>query len=154
MTNKTLVANELEIVRNRHRGILRPRQVLAYARDKKTALHKVFEWDNSKAAEEYRLEQARRLIRCTVTVINDDKAPIHAYVSLMPDRRGGDSYRSLVEVMTDVGLREQLLAQALCEAESWRKRYERLAELSPIMRAIDKVQKGNGITTKRQKRRK
>jgi hypothetical protein len=130
------VAQELELVRKRHGGILRPADVVAFARDPQTALHAEFEWDDSKAAEQYRLEQARQIIRCAVHVVDEDSPPVRAYVSLQNDRTAGNSYRSLHDVLNEPRLREQLLAQALREAESWRLRYERLAELKPICRAI------------------
>ena len=52
-------------------GTLTPNRVLEAAKDKRTALHKYFEWDDKKAGHAYRLEQARQLIRsveCEVTV--------------------------------------------------------------------------------------
>jgi len=135
------VTQELEIIRKQHHGILRPADVVAFARDPQTALHAEFEWDDSKAAVQYRLEQARQIIRCAVRVVSEDSPPIRAYVSLQNDRRAGDSYRNLLDVMSEPGLRRQLLAQAMREAESWRVRYERLTELKPIVRAIAKVQR-------------
>lgn len=135
------VARELEAIRKRHRGILRPGDVVEYARDQKTALHELFEWDDGKAAEEYRLEQARQVIRCTVHLIEDEQPPVRAYVSLQDDRKAGNSYRSIEEVLASPKLREALLSQALREANSWQKRYERLNELKPVFRAIQKAEK-------------
>ncbi len=145
------VAQELEIIRKRHRGILRPAEVVAFARDPQTALHAEFEWDDSQAAAEYRLEQARRIIRCIVRVVNEDSAAVRVYASLQKDRRAGDSYRSIHDILNDADLREQLLAQALREAEGWRLRYERLAELKPIVRAISKVQRDRRGAAQRSK---
>jgi hypothetical protein len=135
------VAQELEIIRNRHGGILRPADVVVFARDPQTALHAEFEWDDSKAADQYRLEQARLIIRCTVRIVSEDSPPIRAYVSLQTDRRAGDSYRALEDALSDPELRKQLLAQALREADSWRLRYERLVELQPICRAIVRAER-------------
>lgn len=44
---------------------LTPKGVLESARKKSSPLHKYFEWEDSKAAEKYRLEQAYRLISMT-----------------------------------------------------------------------------------------
>lgn len=49
------------------RGSLTPSHVLARARDPQSALHQHFEWDDSTAAERYRMHQADRLI-CKVRV--------------------------------------------------------------------------------------
>jgi len=139
------VIQELESIRKRHDGFLRPADVVAFARNPKTSLHERFEWDDGKAAEKYRLEQARHLIRFTVRVISDDAPPIPFYVSLKDDRDNGDSYRALADVMDDPSLRTKLLGQALREAEAWRVRYERLAELRPIAQAIKRVKKSQRV---------
>lgn len=135
------VSRELEIIRKQNHGILRPVDVVSFARDPQTALHAEFEWDDDKAAEQYRLEQARQIIRCAVRVIGDGRPPIRAYVSLLSDRQAGDSYRDVFDVMSTPSLRDQLLAQALREAESWRLRYEHLVELQSVCREIAKAQK-------------
>lgn len=136
-----LVADELEQIRRRHRGIIRPEDVVAFASDPTTALHARFCWDDTKAAELYRIEQARRVIRCVVTVVDEGRPPVRAYVSLRQDRADGDSYREIRDVLSVPDLRKMLLAQALREAEAWRQRYERLADLAPIVRAIERVRR-------------
>lgn len=138
------VMSELEVVRRRNGGILRPADVVEYARDPDTALHAQFEWDDGKAAEQYRLEQARRVIRCVVRVVGDDAAPMRMYVSLVDDRQAGDSYRTLDDVAADEELRQRLVSQALREADSWRVRYERFTELEPVVRAIKRAQRRQG----------
>ena len=47
---------------------LSPSAVLEAARNKTSALHDRFEWDDKKAGHQYRLGQARSLIRCTPIV--------------------------------------------------------------------------------------
>ena len=149
------VSVELETIRKRSGGILRPADVVAFASDPKTALHARFEWDDTKAAHLYRLEQARAIIRCSVKVMHDDNPPIRAYVSLVDDRQNGESYRGIGDVMADAGLRETLLSQALREAQSWRQRYEHLRELAPIFDAIDRAtEKPRAKRPRRQRGRK
>lgn len=53
---------ELKALEDR-RGRLTAEQVVEAARPDGSALHGCFEWDDSKAAESYRIEQARELIR-------------------------------------------------------------------------------------------
>jgi len=55
------------------RGRLSPADVVETARDPASPLHHCFDWDDSTAAESWRLEQARRLIRSVrVVVIHED----------------------------------------------------------------------------------
>lgn len=140
---RELIRAELEQICQSHGGVLRPEDVVAFARNKRTALHSEFEWDDEKASTEYRLWQARTVIRVAVTVLpspHADQEPVRAYVSVASDRvRPGGGYRPLADVMINDEMRAELVAEALGEVKRWRRKYERLRELVPIFRAIDKV---------------
>jgi hypothetical protein len=142
--HRQLVNEELEQIRRANGGLLRPEDVVKFARNKRTALHGEFEWDDAKASAEYRLEQARKVIRVAVELLpspHADQEPIRAYVSVASDRvQPGGGYRSITDVMTDDDLRAELVNDALGEVKRWRRKYERLRELVPIFRAIDKVE--------------
>ena len=77
---------ELDTLYKKYR-LLRPCDVVNFAKNTKTALHKHFEWSNSKAAKEYRLHQARQLITVYVIVVDENQKPIQAYVSLKSENR-------------------------------------------------------------------
>lgn len=121
-------------------GVLTPRIVLDSARSPQSALHTLFEWDDSIAAEKHRLEQARTIIR-TVTVIisTPDMEPrtVRAYVS--PTH--GKGYHGIATVLSREELRLQLLAQAVREMEAFRRKYETIQELSDVLSAMEKVLK-------------
>jgi hypothetical protein len=138
------INEELEQIRRANGGLLRPEEVVKFARNKRTALHQEFEWDDAKASAEYRLEQARKVIRVAVELLpspHSDQDPIRAYVSVVSDRvQPGGGYRAIGDVMTDDDLRTELVNEALGEVKRWRRKYERLRELVPIFRAIDKVE--------------
>jgi hypothetical protein len=138
------INEELEQIRRANGGLLRPEDVVKFARNKRTALHEEFEWDDAKASAEYRLEQARKVIRVAVELLpspHADQEPIRAYVSVVSDRvQPGGGYRAIGDVMTDDDLRTELVNEALGEVKRWRRKYERLRELVPIFRAIDKVE--------------
>ena len=63
-------ADELARI-NRQYGALTAVAVVDESRDEDAVLHLAFEWDDEKAGEWYRHDQARRLIRSLV-VVNDD----------------------------------------------------------------------------------
>lgn len=132
---------ELETIRSKAGGVLKPEAVVAFARNPKTALHSWFTWDDSQAAVEYRLWQARQVIRVCVTVTEGpDESPIRTYVSLYDDR-GEDGYRLLTDVLSDEEMREKLLQQALAEFKTWQTKYQQLRKLAPIFTAGHKVAK-------------
>lgn len=133
---------ELELVRNNNAGLLRAEDVVEFAKNENTALHSQFEWADTKAAHQYRLAQARRVIRLAITIVRtpDANRVVSLYVSLTPDRVvAGGGYRPLIDVLTQREKREQLLRQALGEFERVRKKYDTLLELAPIFSAIDVV---------------
>lgn len=142
--HRNAVQVELEAIRRRNGGILKAEDVVEFARVDTTALHSEFEWDDSKASAAYRLVQARKVIRVTVQMLPSPHAtdePIRAYVSVLSDRvLPGGGYRSFSEVMSDDDFREELINDALGEVKRWRRKYDRLRELSPIFRAIDRVE--------------
>ena len=132
------VIQELETIAKRNGGAISPEKVVKFARNKKTALHGRFTWDDTEAAEAYRLWQARTIIRVHVTVINGDKKPVRAFVSLRQDR-GTVGYRRIVDVLATPDLRAIMLEEAKAEMQVFAAKYRTLSELSPVIRAIDKV---------------
>lgn len=132
------VKEELELIADQNGGTITPEKVVAFAKRKKTALHAKFTWDDSKAAQQYRLEEARRVIRVHVTVINGADKPVRAYVSLKQDR-GEIGYRRTVDVIAEPDLRAMMLEEAKAEMQVFADKYRSLSELSPVIDAIDTV---------------
>ncbi len=139
--NARVAGQELERIRTARNGRLTADDVLKEAKSKSSPLHGAFEWDNSKAAQQFRLQQAQYLIRSIEVVVAQSKkkpaSNVRAFVSV---RRDNDrSYTSIGHAMSDAELRQQVVAQALKELEEWRSRYEKLSEFSKIFAAIDKT---------------
>jgi hypothetical protein len=138
------IAQELEIIAAEHDGLLRAGDVVEYARDPRTMLHGQFTWDDTVAAEAYRLWQARSIIIANVTVKRTDVQPVRAWVSLQDDRaQPGGGYRSLDAVMSHQEMRQQLLRQALADGRRWMSKYRALKELEPVFAALDNVTHNN-----------
>lgn len=131
------IIEELEQIRSEHGGILYPTDVVEYAQDPGTELHRRFEWDDTKAAHQHRLWQARHIINVHVTVLKKDDIRIDTYVSLRADRNdsGERGYRSVIEVMSSDDLRATLLEEALLDFERWEEKYKSLQELAGIFAA-------------------
>lgn len=133
-----VAGEELERIRTRNNGRLSQDAVIVEARDKASPLHPAFEWNDKKAAHQYRLTQAGYVIRMlSVTYVEEDKKtePVRAFVNVS---RGEDrSYTSIAHAMSDDELREQVLAKALKELQDWQDRYAELAEFANIFSAIE-----------------
>lgn len=101
-------------IQNANGGVLLPEKVVDAARNPKSPLHDQFTWDDTKAAEEYRLWQARQLVarvRLEIVVNKDNKVimvPVREHHHFSSD---GAGYRSIKQVIRDEDLRNELLQQ-------------------------------------------
>ncbi|MFQ3666657.1 MAG: hypothetical protein SNJ79_11630 [Sphingomonadaceae bacterium] len=119
-------------------GALNPEAVVVAAADPSSPLHDLFEWDDTAAAHQHRLNQARNLIRVAVRVIPQvNKGPVRAYVSIGTLRgTPTGSYLSTVRVLDDEDLRLQALDDALATMKGLHRRYGYLPELAPVWDAL------------------
>ena len=133
--NDPTVEQELRRIFDEH-GILRPIDVVAEAANAASPLHEFFQWDETTAAQEDRLEQARQLIRVQVRFEPRTNQHHTVYVSLPSDRTEDDGgYRTAVMVMNNDMQRAELLAAALRDLEHFRWKYHELVELSQVFAA-------------------
>jgi len=107
------IGKTLESLRD-SKGHLRPKTIVDEARDHRSELHKHFEWSNTRAAESYRLQQARDLVNhiVEVRIINKKKVDTRAFVSVT-DKECGKVYVTFEQGVTDQDYRRQLLSKAL-----------------------------------------
>lgn len=123
-----------------NKGELTPPAVVDAARDKKSALHRHFEWSDQVAAEKYRLDQARSLIR-SIHVEDDDAEDGHLQAYISVNDKGGVSYRSLGDIKNSADLQAKVLVQAEKDLEAWTKRYRSLADVCQIIRQAQELVK-------------
>jgi hypothetical protein len=130
------VRDELERIYNAD-GTLTPRAVVDDARPDDATLHPCFEWDDSIAGEQYRLDQARHLIRSvkvTVAPARKTKAlTVRAFHNVAaPDepRR----YVPLRVLMDDPDTADTVLARARDEWRHLRRKYSDLEGFLEMVR--------------------
>lgn len=134
------VGMHLEMLREKFKGELTPNDVVDDARNHNSPLHSFFEWDDTEAAQQWRLQQARGLIRAVVAIIVDDKEParrIQAFVHV--PENGAPHYRATDHAMSQERTRGMILQQAWKEFRAWQKRYEHLEELADFFKATTEV---------------
>ncbi len=139
---ESAIAVELQRLAHEHGGVLQPRVVVDAARSPESPLHKSFEWDDTEAAEQWRLQQARKLINVVVRYeqVGAKSISCRVFVSLTPDRKeGGDGYRLSATVMSDSDQRRQLLADARADMLRFKEKYRALNELAEVFDAIDRA---------------
>jgi hypothetical protein len=141
MNDRTAILAELEALK-RQDGLIVPADVVEYARDKTTALHGCFTWNNGKAAHEYRLLQARQLLRVYVRMEETKGGTVRAFVSLTTDRVQKDGgYRTMVEVLDNKQMREQMLHDAFVQLDNLQKKYHALQELAGVWQEVSKAKR-------------
>lgn len=146
------VKAELNTLQQSNKGLLDPVKVVAFARNKATALHKCFTWDNTKAAQEYRIWEARQLIRVHVVMLPQaPQTPVRAWVSMRGDR-GKGGYRRIEDVMNDASLRASMLEQAAADMELFQQKYGVLDELGDIFAAMEQTRRKIGGNGKRRRK--
>lgn len=122
---------------------LKPKAMVRAAEAPTSPLHRFFTWDDAKAAEQYRLEQARDLIQSFTTYSEEVDSEVRVLTSLDIDRDGGVGYRWTTEVLERPNLREQYLQTALDELDRVRVRYEHVEQLYKIWADIKKAKKAH-----------
>ena len=138
---RTKELRELERIRKRNGGILRPMDVVEAASNQKNVLHRRFEWDDTIAAHQHRLWQARHMIVCYVhTTDQMPSQSIQCYISLREDRaQSAGGYRTMVDVMSDDTMRAALLRDALHDLSQFKQKYGMLRELAAVFAAAAEV---------------
>lgn len=132
----------LEDIAARNGGKVTPMQVVDEARNPESVLHDSFEWDDSVAAEQFRLIQAQKLIReFTVTIVsNGEEIEVPAFIGVSSDRCGrsaNNPYRRAEDVAKAPDLLEIAEKDALGQLVALRKRHGHLRSLGDVWASID-----------------
>lgn len=117
-------------------GTLTPALVVDAARDPKHPLHSRLEWDDSAAAEKYRLDQAAALIRSVrITYADNPTGPkdLRAFTAI----KGRDSHKADY-VPTEVAManpftRQLVLRQMERDWRTFKRRYEHMTEFADLI---------------------
>ncbi len=134
--NPQEVGGELERLRA-EKGALTPAVVVEEAeQNPDSPLRGAFEWENTKAAHQYRLMQARRLI-VSVRVINSPvQTNVPAFVSVRSPQ--GRSYVPTVEAMDDEQLKFRVLTEVRQFIEGMERRYSHFQEVADLLAGMKK----------------
>jgi hypothetical protein len=129
-----VIGGELDKIAAAHDGRLQAADVVEAANPAGHPLHRHFEWRNNVAAQMWRQEQARSLIRSIEVVMDDnggEERTAPAYVSVVDS---GRSYRAIREVLTSSKLQLSMLVQAERDLRNWQNRYRELTDICEVVR--------------------
>ena len=127
------------------KGMFKPEEVVTDATDEDSPLHPFFEWDDTEAARQHRISQARRMVASVQIVIKGphEKERTRAVqsIDIKIEDKMQRRYIPMAVVVNSPEMADQVVDRALCELRGWKKRYEQYAELfTPVLQAIDSVE--------------
>lgn len=111
-----------------------PSQIVEKARDANTELHKCFTWDDKKAAEQWRLQQARSVVGCLIIHRGEqhkNKPEIHYFC-----KNDSGGYKPATYIFTHANEHEKLLQAAYAELAAFKRKYSNLQELDWILEQL------------------
>ncbi len=98
--NANKAQKELARIEKKHEG-LTPAVVVQESTSAKAILHKIFEWDDTKAGSQYRLQQARSVINNIEIIIISDDSKTHSVdvYEITQSKTSGSKYKH-IETLT------------------------------------------------------
>lgn len=153
------VLNRIE----KEEGKVTKESFLDYSRNENSETHEMFEWNDSVAAEKYRLRQAGKIIsQLEVTIVHEDIHPreieaeievndepikISAFVNIAPKApTAGATYYNVKRAMSDTDTRKQVLRNALFELQAFERKYKNFTEFAELFEVIERVTNEQIIT--------
>ncbi len=119
-------------------GVARPEDLLSAARDPEHPAHKFFDWNDASAAEAYRVDQARYLMRSYTVVLQRSETKQEVRGLQYVDSKGG--YVPSSVVFDDTDMTQEVVERAKREATSWYHRHQQLRSLADLAGVFDAIE--------------
>lgn len=129
-----VVGSVVEEIESEH-GEVTKEFLLEKSRPEESVTHGLFEWDDSKAAEKYRLEQSKRIInnlRVVYETKEEEKVAVKAFVNVS-EVTHKSRYRNVGSVLQEDDSREIYLKRIRNELEAFIERNRHIEELADIL---------------------
>ena len=138
-------AGELIERLEKENGEVTKESFLNASRPEDSPTHNCFEWDDTKAAEKFRLHQSLNVINAVqVIVVSEEKdnkeKRVPAFVKVTTQTaKEQASYNSISIALSDKIKREIVLKNAVKELKSFKQKYSQRKELAKVFEEIDKL---------------
>lgn len=114
-----------------------PQEILEKGRDPETELHKCFEWDDTVAAEKYRIQQARQIVCCLVIRESEEPKSDKPEIRMFYKTSNDEGYKPTSIIMQNKDEYKKLLERAFAELTAFKNKYHSLSELDGVFEQID-----------------
>lgn len=138
-TSAQAVGEHLENLEQKH-GAITKQLFLDSARPEESPMHGLFEWDDQRAAEKWRLQQANIIInslRIDVVSENNETVKLNAFVNTEKRGNGKASFINIQKAMSAEDTRTHVLQDALRDLEWIRRKYDKFQWFSQVAQSID-----------------
>lgn len=119
----------------------KPSDIVEAARDRKSPIHKLFNWDNDDAAELYRQQQARHFVGALQIVRVEFSKGQHissrAFFHVRTEARGG--YMGQDRILGDADLTKQVLEDARKELENYLRKFGAVMALGTLVPRLQAI---------------
>lgn len=117
------------------------KELLDDSRAENAPLHCCFTWDDTVAAEKWRIEEAHKIIRSIeVEIIREDKPSTNTrlFVNVQPvaPKKQGE-FVAFEVALGNKNYRQQVLHNALIELRAFQRKYSTYSELASVFKSID-----------------
>ena len=117
---------------------LNAQNLVNVSRSEDAPMHKAFEWNDAKAGEEWRKQQARTYINHLEIVIDEDNKDLpitRAFVQYKKD----ENYENIVTVLSDPAKSNSFFEMGMKMLKDFKKRYGEVKEFAKVIAEIDKL---------------
>lgn len=147
LRKKDVVERELSALYEKN-GKLTAEIVIQEAKQKTHPLHEFFTWDNKEAAINFRLEEARMMIRTVKITINTGvtNVTVRKYVNIRTTETDQvnpygkkSEYTEIKDVLNDEEKKQMMFVQAVSELNAFRNKYHSLQIFERLFAEIDNI---------------
>ena len=112
-----------------------PADIVEMAKDPTTESHKCFEWDNDKAAEKYRLHQARKIVT-ELVFVEKEKETVSEPIRMFFKTSANEGYKPTTLILQNKDEYALLLERCAAELRSFKNKYKSLTEYNWLWELI------------------
>lgn len=139
------IGRHIEAIAEDKAGFITTQDIVNDARDLSSPLHPNFEWDDLKAAENWREQTARALVGSLISVkvrhaeTEGEPTEIRVRAFVNVEVEGQHYYSPISVIVQHANLYEQHLKRLYQEAQSWRRKASDFREFAGVVSVISEL---------------
>lgn len=115
-----------------------PQQILEKARDGNTELHKCFTWDDTEAAEKWRISEARSVVRnLKIVEVKPDKEPEPTTIRVFYKTDNSGGYKPTKLILNKPDEYKTLVERCRSELLAVKQKFQNISEYEEIWEMIN-----------------